>query len=71
MSETVKPWNREVLQRLLDAANRGDVAAVRTELTQARIDGLGPRPDLEELDALAARFQMALLRERLTKLLPD
>ena len=71
VSEAVKPWNRDVLQRLLEAANRGDVAAVRTELTLARVDGLGPRLDLEELDALAARFQMALLRERLAKLLPD
>lgn len=66
-----KPWDREMLQRLLEAANRGDVAAVRAELTVARVDGLGPRLALEELEALAARFQMALLRERLAKLLAD
>ena len=57
------------LEQLLEAANRGDVGAIRMQLSSLRESGVGPASVLNELDALASQFQMAALRERISALL--
>jgi CheY-like chemotaxis protein len=63
------PWDLEAVRRMLEAANRGDISALRSDLAALRSGCIGERTEVEELDELAARFQMTRLRESLASLL--
>jgi signal transduction histidine kinase/CheY-like chemotaxis protein/ligand-binding sensor domain-containing protein len=62
------PPPSEAIAILLTCARRGDITGVRRELGRWRKDAPEAAAVWAELDALAARFQMDRMRQRLTQL---
>jgi hypothetical protein len=54
-----------LLVHLQAAADRGDIIALRAEITRLRQQAPHLSPFLEELETLAAGYQMTALRQRL------